>query len=34
VLKDMMGEKRLGVLIGSTLLYTTMKFPQSHDMIT
>ena len=27
VLKDMMGEKRQGVLMGSILLYTTMKIP-------
>ena len=27
LLRDMMGEKRQGVLMGSTLLYTTMKIP-------
>ena len=27
MLKDMMGEKRRGVLMGSILLYTTMKIP-------
>ena len=27
VLRDMMGEKRRGVLMGSILLYTTMKIP-------
>ena len=27
LLKDMMGEKRQDVLMGSTLLYTTMKIP-------